>query len=382
MSAESYQNLARAGMTALQQGNRNAARDLFQQVIASGKADASVWLAYAHSCDDVAERMRAVDSVLALEPRNLRALIMKADHLADSGDLRAASTYYSAVKDVAPADLPPGLAREVERARVAAKRCWDQFGAYLEERTSEGVRASSRFKQSIDLILGRKQIFLQQPQYYYFPELPQIQFYPREALPFLDHVESAADDIRGELLDIIGHGDEFRPYVEPRKDRPPARETDQMLNNPDWGAFYLWKSGEMVPENAERCPKTMSALEAVPLTRIKGHTPSILFSRLRPHTRIPPHHGFLNARLICHLPLIVPGKCGLRVGNESREVIQDKAWAFDDSIEHEAWNDSDSARIILLFDIWRPELTEIERKSVADMFEAIDHFGGSPNWHE
>lgn len=382
MSTESYQSLAHAGMAALQRGNRHAARGLLQQVIASGKADASVWLGYARSCDDAAERLRAVDSALALEPRNLDALIMKADHLANSGDLRTAAAYYTAVEKVAPAGLPPALAREVERARAAAKRCSEQFAAYLEERTAAGVQASPRFARSIDLLLGKKQIFLQQPEHYYFPELPQIQFYPREAVPFLDRVERATEDIRGELVEVMQQGDAFRPYVEPQKGRPAVRPMDRMLNNPDWGAFYLWKDGAVVPENAERCPKTLAALGVAPLTRINGRAPSILFSLLRPHTRIPPHHGFINARLICHLPLIVPGKCGLRVGNESREVVEGKAWAFDDSIEHEAWNESNSPRIILLFDVWRPELTEIERKSVADMFEAIDAYGGSPDWHD
>ncbi len=107
-------------------------------------------------------------------------------------------------------------------------------------------------------------------------------------------------------------------------------------------------------EHARRCPKTLAALDHVPLTRIKGRAPSILFSMLRPGTRIEPHNGFLNTRLICHVPLIVPPGCFFRVGNEERQWQKGKAWAFDDTIEHEAWNSSDEARVILIFDIWRP----------------------------
>jgi aspartate beta-hydroxylase len=379
-STQDIRALAQAGMAALKRGDLQAARDSLQHVVSSGKANAAGWLAYARSCDEATERNRAVDAALKLEPRNLRALIMKGDHLAETGDLRGASAYYSAAGQVAPANLSPELQREVERARAAAERCTNEFAAYLAEKTAAGVAASPRFAQSMDLILGRKRLYVQQPLHYYFPELPQIQFYQRAAVPFLDGVEAAFDDIRAELLDLMQQGDEFTPYVEPQANRPTVRDMAGMLDNPNWGAFYLWKNGERVAENADRCPRTLAALEDVPLTRIKGRAPSILFSLLRPRTRIPPHNGFINARLICHLPLIVPGGCGLRVGNESREVVAGKAWAFDDSFEHEAWNDSDEPRVILLFEVWRPELSELERQSIATMFGAIDAYGGSPAW--
>jgi aspartyl/asparaginyl beta-hydroxylase (cupin superfamily) len=125
----------------------------------------------------------------------------------------------------------------------------------------------------------------------------------------------------------------------------------------------------------------MRALAGAPLTRVKGRSPAVLFSRLLPRTRIPPHTGFVNTRLICHLPLIVPPSCGLRVGNEVRSPVEGKAWLFDDTIEHEAWNDSAESRVILLFETWRPELSAQERNLVSAMFEAIDeHSGQKASW--
>lgn len=150
-----------------------------------------------------------------------------------------------------------------------------------------------------------------------------------------------------------------------------------MLNDASWSAFFLWKDGAPVPGNAERCPRTLAALADLPLCRIPGRTPSILFSRLTPGARIPPHTGFLNTRLICHLPLIVPPNCYLRVGNEQREWRAGKAWVFDDTIEHEAVNGSDRSRVVLIFDIWRPELTLDERSQVAALLAAIDSFSNS-----
>ena len=89
----------------------------------------------------------------------------------------------------------------------------------------------------------------------------------------------------------------------------------------------------------------------------------------------------MNTRLICHLPLIVPPGCTFRVGNDVRSWVEGKAWVFDDTIEHEAWNRSDRTRVVLLFEVWRPELSDDERRYVTAMFKAIDAYGGPmPAW--
>ncbi len=75
-----------------------------------------------------------------------------------------------------------------------------------------------------------------------------------------------------------------------------------------------------------------------------------------------------------HLPLIVPAGCGFRVGGEIREWQVGTAWVFDDSIEHEAWNDSDVPRAILIFDIWNPALTPLERDLVREATTAIGDY--------
>ena len=80
-----------------------------------------------------------------------------------------------------------------------------------------------------------------------------------------------------------------------------------------------------------------------------------------------------------HLPLIVPPGCGFRVGGETREWREGEAFAFDDTIEHEAWNDSDQLRAVLIFDVWNPHLTELERNLLGQFFAAADAsgFGGT-----
>lgn len=376
--------LGHAGMAALQAGDARTARRHFEEIVGTGQADASVWVALAMACQslkDEAAMLAAVDQALALDPRNLRALIMKGDHLAAAGDARTATSYYGVVVALASqiSNLPPAMVQAVRRAEAARDRINAHIEAHLRERLAasgyDQNRSSSRFTQSLDLLSGKKQPYFQQPRAYFFPELPQIQFYPRSTFPWLDAVEAATGDICAELAEVLKRQDAFVPYIQSSVNAP-ARDEHKLLNSLDWSAFFLWKDGAVVRENAEQCPRTLAALESVPLARIKGRTPSILFSLLKPGVRIAPHTGFLNSRLICHLPLVVPPGCHFRVGNDERQWEKGRAWVFDDTIEHEAWNSSDQTRVVLIFDIWRPELTAEERGLVTALMEAVDTYGG------
>jgi aspartate beta-hydroxylase len=362
-----------------------SARESLERIVAAGQADASVYLRLAQACaalNDHAAALAATDRVLALEPRNLRALIMKADQLAAAGDHRAASGFYRAAVNIAPPanQMPAELRGEIGRAQAMGERYAAQFEAFLRgrvrSRAPAGGQSSRRFNDSLDILTGRKSAYFQAPRQYFFPELPQVQFYERGHFPWLDKLEAATAEIRAELIEILKEDSAFKPYIEgdPRR---PQTNPQGMLNNPKWSAFYLWKHGEPVAENAARCPKTVRVLAEAPFAQMKNRSPSVLFSLLRPGARIPPHTGETNARLICHLPLIAPPNCALRVGNDTRAVVEGKAWVFDDTIEHEAWNGSGETRVILLFEIWRPELTLEERGLVSAMFEAIEAYGGA-----
>jgi aspartyl/asparaginyl beta-hydroxylase (cupin superfamily) len=141
-----------------------------------------------------------------------------------------------------------------------------------------------------------------------------------------------------------------------------------LLDNKDWSALFLVENGWMVPKVVERCPRTWELLLKLPLPRISGWGPTAMFSLLKGGARIAAHTGMFNTRLVCHLPLIVPPGCRFRVGNEVREWEVGKLLIFDDTIEHEAWNDSTEDRVILIFDIWRPELSEQEQRELTALF--------------
>ena len=367
----------RAGIAALQRRDGAAARKAFEQAIEGGGPPP--WFLLAQACrqtgDGEAEEA-ALDRVLGDQPRHLGALIMKGDCRARGGDDRGAVSFYQAALKAAAAhsgELSPIIAAELQRAASYVKGAEGRFAyrldAHLEAAGIVPGARSRRFQDGLDIMLGRKQVYLQQPNSFYFPGLPQIQFYEREQFPWLQAVEAEAPAMRAELEAVVADENAFRPYVEQDPSRP--QPANRLLGDPSWSAFYLWKAGEPVAGNAERCPRTMAALEGAPIPRIQGRSPMALFSLLRAGTHIAPHHGLLNTRLICHIPLITPPGCRLRVGNEVREWEQGKALIFDDSIEHEAWNDSDETRVVLLFEIWRPEIEEDERRALTAMFEAI-----------
>jgi hypothetical protein len=380
---------ATAGAEALRNGDPHKARELLQRAADDGRADSTVLLGLARACRALADERgmtAALDRLLANEPRNIPALILRADSFAAAGDTRSASSFYLAAIRAAPpaAQTTPELAQELRRAQQMCERYANDYKNYLRQSLSakgfEEGRSSPRFGQSLDIILGRKQIYLQQPRYYYFPGLPQIQFYERSDFPWMDQLEAATADIQAELIEVMKDSDAFAPYVTGDANRP-KNDKMGMLNNPAWSAFYLVKNGDVVPENAARCPKTMRALAHAPLAHVPYRSPSVLFSLLKPGAHIPPHNGLVNTRLVCHLPVLVPGKSTFRVGNDKRDWEYGKAWAFDDTIEHEAWNHAEQTRVVLLFDIWRPELTEEERALVVSLFEAIDaHSGKRPEW--
>lgn len=385
LSMAEAEQLARAGAEALRAGNAAAARQNFDTLAASGRANAQIWLLLAHSCallgDHVAAE-RAADEVLRRDNRNLRALILKGDARQAAGDDAAAASFYTLVLKLAvqlpevPADLQAELARVEQATAAFAGQSRRRLESYLESVGMGPEAQSARFRESIAILLEEKQVYFQQPSAYYFPGLPQRQFYEREEFDWAPAVEAAAGDMLAELNAALAEDAPFRPYLQAKEDRP-TYDFHGLLNNPGWSTLYLWENGGPVEQNVARFPKSYAAMQHVPLPHITTRAPSILFSLLQPGARIEAHNGVINTRLICHLPLIVPPRCGFRVGNETREWEVGKLLIFDDTIEHEAWNESDEDRVVLIFDVWRPEISADERRAVAAIFEAIDAKGGA-----
>jgi ornithine lipid ester-linked acyl 2-hydroxylase len=123
---------------------------------------------------------------------------------------------------------------------------------------------------------------------------------------------------------------------------------EKFLYESGWNVFGLYAFAKKMEQNCALCPETTRIVERIPGLVTAG------FSWMEPGTHIKPHVGYTNAVLRCHLGLIVPEECSLRVGSESRSWHEGKTFVFDDTTEHEAWNRSSSVRVVLLLDFKRP----------------------------
>ncbi len=373
--------LAQQGIAALQRGDAAAARPAFAAITASGTASAQMWLLLAQSCDmldDRAAARAALARVLAADEHNPYALVMMGEILTREGDDRAAVAWYGRALAAAGRyqQLPPDLVQRLHRAEAESSAIMGRFVATMHTALSaagvDSAAAGDRFGECLAILAGKAQPHLQQPTNFYFPGLPQRAFYDPAEFGWTAALEAAMPAIRAEAQGVLAERAGIAPYVEAPPDRP--AKAHSLMNDPRWSAFHLFRAGQPIADHAARCPATMAALAGLPLPRVAGRSPMALFSILAPHTHIQPHCGMLNTRLICHLPLIVPAGCRLRVGNHTRGVEAGRMLIFDDSIEHEAWNDSDDVRVVLIFEIWRPELSKAERAGLTALFESVAHY--------
>jgi aspartyl/asparaginyl beta-hydroxylase (cupin superfamily) len=371
--------LLHQGVAALQQGRAGDARAHLDQLTGAGSENPLAWLLLAIACralrDSSAEEA-AVDRLLQLDPRSLRGLIMKADCRAAGGDQAGARQYYRTALGIADTTgVPPDAATEVEHARTALGELEEVFHVKRERlMTRRGFPADSwspRFRHALELASGKRRQYFQRPTIFTYPELPQIQYYDPAEFDWSAKIEAETATVRAELVELLKQGiDNFRPYIQRGDGEVRLDANKALVDNRDWSALFLCENGRPDAALIERCPATWAAVNEAPLTRVPGWGPTVMFSLLKADARIEPHTGMFNTRLVCHLPLIVPPKCTFRVGNEVREWREGKLFIFDDTIEHEAWNDSEEDRVVLIFDIWRPELSARERDELTALLSS------------
>ena len=376
--------LLQAAERALRARDARAALDLLREAEALAPQDAAVKLQLVlalRATGDFPGALDAVEAALAIDPYLLLALLSKGWLLEKLGRRREAAIAYRNALKIAPPEerLAPGLKAPLERAREAVRADAEAAVAFVEERLAE-VRARhsgedlKRFDMSRDVFLAGKKVYTPEPALLHSPMLPAEQFFDRRHFPWLERLEAATDMIREELLVVLRDDlEEMQPYIQ----YPPGVPVNQWVelnHSPRWNSYFLWKDGVKDEAHCARCPRTSALLDTLPLLRQPGFGPTAIFSVLAPRTHIPPHSGSANTRCLVHLPLILPGPSRFRVGNETREWKMGEAWVFDDTIEHEAWNDADQTRVIMILDVWNPYLSEAERELVSAMMAAKNAF--------
>jgi aspartate beta-hydroxylase len=368
----------------LQAGDAAGAHDLLERAIAIDAGNPSLWLNLATSLralNRLDDEERALQSVLKIEPRHLLALLQKADLLERRGKPRAAAgVYHNALQTIAPNTRLPGVLRDAVTKAVDAVRRNDQAlaaeldAALAEIRDRHATSELDRAEHGIAAFLGTRRIYHPQPTFLHVPKLPAEEFYRREDFPWLDEFEAATAVIREECERVLRDDAEgLVPYIS-HPEGVPLDRWATLNRSRKWSAFFLWRDGLRINAHADRCPRTSALLEKAPCADVPGYAPTAFFSILDKKSHIPPHTGVTNSRLIVHLPLVVPPHCRFRVGSDVREWQPGKAWVFDDTIEHEAWNESDVLRAILIFDVWHPGLSVGERDLVRTAVPAIKNY--------
>ena len=377
------------GMHALASGDAAAAAALFRRAIAvDPKApDLGMNLAKAHRemGDDAGERV-ALEAVLAIDRTHFMALVRMAELLDRTGASAEAAELWIGVATLGAAmeQRTPALEMLLEHARdrVANSRAayadvLDTGLAPLRARMAPVDRR--RVDACMDHLLGRRAIYANQCHGLHVPFLPADEYFPRHHFPWLAEVEAQTAAIRAEaealLADPVDAG--LTPYVTMPAGTP-DNKWSPLNHSRVWSALHLWKDGRRNDEACARAPRTAAMVEALPLSDLPGRTPTVFFSVLQPGAHLPAHTGVSNVRAIIHLPLIVPPGCSFRVGGETRDWVEGEAFAFDDTIEHEAWNRSDRVRAILIFDVWNPYLTEGERGFLREYCRLSDASGLAP----
>ena len=376
------------GVRMLDRGAAQQAQALFERATTANPQHPALWANLASSLKALGRRTEELDALtkaLELEPRHLSALLQKGAFYEERGDKRIASRVYQNMLACLPrgAEVPSSIREAVTHAQQVVA---DDLAALTTEletplaqiRERHGGRRERRVDLCLETLMGKRQPYYSQPTWMYMPELPAIEFFERSDFPWLDAIEAETAAIRKELLQImVADRDGLQPYIDFPADLP-LDQFRELNRSRRWSAYFLWNQSTAVASHLARCPTTARLLETAPRCRIESRAPTAFFSILDANTRIPAHVGVTNTRCTVHLPLIVPPNCGFRVGSTTREWVPGHAWVFDDTINHEAWNLSDTPRAILIFDVWNPLLSAAERDMIQTATEIYARYYSLP----
>jgi len=367
---------------AVASGDLGRAIALLEQAAQSRPDDITLWMKIAgmyRGTGNLRPALEAIHRALAIAPLDFTALLMRASLLQRLGDPEAGEAWGNALAQKPDSELPPQLAPVVAEAEKRNAEWLDQREARMKRvMAAAEQRADPEARQRIERfrsnVLRRTRPFHSNPTHFHYPGLVEREFHPRRLFPWLAEVEAATAEIAAELKIVMtAERAELVPYVQ-YEDYLPMDQWRPLNRSPDWTAIHLLHKGARIDANARHCPRTMALMASLPQPQIAGASPNAMFSLLAPNTAIPPHVGVSNSRLVCHLPLVVPDGCWFRVGAETIHWHPGEAFVFDDTIEHEALNPTNQLRVVFIFDVWHPDLGDVEREAIA---AAIGMEGGA-----
>jgi aspartyl/asparaginyl beta-hydroxylase (cupin superfamily) len=376
------------GMLALSVRDFSKAVSCFSSAAQADPEEAALWMNLASACrgqGDVEGERVALGKALGIDQRLFMAQLRMAELCQRQGEFSGAAKHWRHALTLSThiGSIPESLASTLAEARVFVNRQMADFTDIIDTGLAPVIAQANptdarRFQACIDHEFGRRRAYHNECSGLYYPFLPADEFFDRSHFPWMAALENKAGAIRAEFEELIKQPNvPIRPYVHQDPGTPTNKWT-ALDGSLDWGACFLWEYGVRNEPVCALCPETVAVLDTLPRADIPGRAPSAFFSLLKPYSHIPAHTGVTNSRAIIHLPLIVPLKCRFRVGGETRAWEEGKAFAFDDTIEHEAWNDSDELRVVLIFDVWNPHLSLAEQSLLKQFFQLADESGHNP----
>ena len=334
------------------------------------------------------EAERAVlEALLKVDPAHHEAWLLLGELREAGGDMHGAlRAWYQAVTRAQAAgqwldpnstdpDILEAVLRNIEKLRIGRRE--HLFQSFQDVRDAYGSQAVARVERALTGYLGEWDATppdpRQRPKFFYFPGLPDRPYHDPTLQPWAARLRDAWIDIRDEAAALLAEDCDFESFLGFKPGQKGESYVGGTNPNASWDAYFFYRHGQRFDEHHARCPKTSAVLESVELCRVGSQAPEVCFSVIRPQSTILPHHGVTNTRLVVHLPLIVPGDCALNVVDAGEHHWKEgELMMFDDTYQHEAWNRSDDARLIVLMDCWNPYLTEPEKMAVKQLIEAID----------
>lgn len=209
----------------------------------------------------------------------------------------------------------------------------------------------------------------QKPQLFYVPSLAATPIYEPKNIEWASELEKSAASIKEEFLKALPNiRNNTRPYLSENSNL--NKDFTGLTGSMNWSALDLFKNGKANNTVLKNFKLTLSLLEKTPLYSLYDKPYEIFFSILKPHQHIKTHYGLSNHSLTVHLPIVIPENCQLRVADQWRSWEEGKLIVFDDSFDHEAMNNSDQERVVLIFSVWHPGLTEIEKEVILKSFRS------------
>ncbi len=353
-----------------------AAADLLGQAAALQPDRSELWTklsAMRRVSGDLPGALEAIERALARAPLDFSNLLGRAFILEQSKSDQAGEAFCEAVAQLPSGDtVPPPMRAAVDHALQRSADHKKRISERLSREVGNDLSPAEaeRAQRFVRNVARETKHYHQEPTHFHYPGLPEIEFHPVESFSGLSELAALTDVIRAELDDLLqAQGEHLVPYIQ-YPERIALRQWEELNQNKRWSAIHLLQNGTRVEQNARHCPRTMEALARLDQPVVPGASPNAMFSLLAPNTHIPPHTGVANTRLVAHLPLIVPPDCDFRCGATTVKWEVGKPFVFDDTIEHEAWNNSDQLRIVLIFDLWVPHLSPRERAAVSRIMPA------------